>query len=145
MLALTQEIGRRLYGEKLAATAVQIGIKNSDLFVRQFQTPLPLPTQSAFEIASGALTLFHNAYRWERKVRSVTVRAIHLVPASAPVQTDLFSDFARHERQQKIDETVLRIRQKYGKKGIFNACLLLENTMPDYKPDHAVLPGAMYK
>lgn len=145
MLALTQEIGRRLYGEKLAATAVQIGIKNSDLFVRQFQTPLPLPTQSAFEIASGALTLFHNAYRWERKVRSVTVRAINLVPASAPVQTDLFSDFARHERQQKIDETVLRIRQKYGKKGIFNACLLLENTMPDYKPDHAVLPGAMYK
>ena len=75
----------------------------------------------------------------------MTVRAINLVPASAPVQTDLFSDFARHERQQKIDETVLRIRQKYGKKGIFNACLLLENTMPDYKPDHAVLPGAMYK
>lgn len=145
MLSLTQEIGRRLCAEALAATAVQISIKNSALFVRQHQRPLPIPTQSAFEIAKAAFSLFCDTYHWELNVRAVTVRAIQLVSENTPIQTDLFSDFSRHERQEKIDRTVLDIRRRYGKNGIFNACLLMEKNIPDYKPDPAVLPGMMYK
>ncbi len=145
LLSLAQEVGKRLHEEALAATAVQIGVKNSALFVRQFQKPLPLPTQSAMELAREAFRLFCEQYRWELNVRALTIRAIRLQPETAPVQTDLFTDFARHERQQKIDETVLSIRRRYGKNGIFNACLLLETAIPHSAPDFAVLPGMPYK
>ena len=146
MLALTQEIGRRLYGEKLAATAVQIGIKNSDLFVRQFQAPLPLPTQSAFEIASGALTLFHNAYRWERKVRSVTVaRYQSCAVVSAGANRFVFGFCPPRTAAENRRNGFAHPSKNTVKRGFLTPALLLENTMPDYKPDHAVLPGAMYK
>lgn len=145
MLSLAQEIGRRLHAENLAATAVQVGVKNSALFVRQFQHPVPLPTQSPLEIAQAAFKLFSEMYRWELPVRAVTVRAINLVCADAPLQTDLFSDFSRHERQERIDKTVLEIRSRYGKDGIFNASLLCEHAIPHTAPTHTVLPGTMYK
>lgn len=145
MLALSQEIGRRLHAEKLAATAVQVGVKNSALFVRQFQHPVPLPTQSPMELAKSAFRLFSELYRWELPVRAVTVRAINLIGANTPVQTDLFSDFSRHERQEQIDKAVLEIRSRYGKNGIFNASLLSEHAIPHGAPEHAVLPGTMYK
>lgn len=145
MLSLSQEIGRRLHAENLAATAVQVGVKNSALFVRQFQRPVPLPTQSPMEIAQAAFKQFCEMYRWELPVRAVTVRAINLVCADAPLQTDLFSDFSRHERQERIDKTVLAIRSRYGKDGIFNGSLLCEHAIPHGAPEHAVLPGMMYK
>lgn len=140
MLSLSQEIGRRLFAEHLAATAVQISVKNNALFVRQYQHPLPLPTQSAFELAQAAFSLFQSVYRWELPVRAVTVRAISLTDAAAPVQTDLFSDFARHTQQEKIDDAVRNIRARYGKGSIFNACLLCETAIPHGAPEHAVLP-----
>lgn len=145
LLSLAQEVGRRLHAEGLAATAVQIGVKDSALFVRQYQCPLQIPTQSAFELAKAAFALFTNAYRWELNVRAVTIRAIRLIGADTPVQTDLFSDFSRHIRQEKIDRTVLEIRRRYGKAGIFNACLLMEKNIPHFAPDYAVLPGMMYR
>lgn len=145
MLSLAQEIGRRLFSEHLVATSVQISIKNSALFVRQYQCPLPLPTQSAFEMAKAAFSLFTSVYRWELPVRAVTVRAISLVDANAPVQTDLFSDFARHEQQERLDAAVRAIRARYGKSTIFNACLLCETAIPHGAPEHAVLPGMMFK
>lgn len=140
MLSLSQEIGRRLFAEHLAATAVQISVKNNALFVRQYQHPLPLPTQSAFELAQAAFSLFQSVYRWELPVRAVTVRAISLTDDAAPIQTDLFSDFARHTQQEKIDAAVRNIRARYGKGSIFNACLLCETAIPHGAPEHAVLP-----
>lgn len=140
MLSLSQEIGRRLFAEHLAATAVQISVKNNALFVRQYQHPLPLPTQSAFELAQAAFSLFQSVYRWELPVRAVTVRAISLTDDAAPIQTDLFSDFARHTQQEKIDTAVRNIRARYGKGSIFNACLLCETAIPHGAPEHAVLP-----
>lgn len=143
MLSLSQEIGRRLFAEHLAATAVQISVKNNALFVRQYQHPLPLPTQSAFELAQAAFSLFQSVYRWELPVRAVTVRAISLTDDAAPVQTDLFSDFARHTQQEKIDAAVRNIRARYGKGSIFNACLLCETAIPHGAPEHAVLPRSV--
>lgn len=145
LLSLAQEVGRRLHEEGLAATAVQIGAKNSALFVQQFQKPLPLPTQSAIELARAAFGLFCEQYRWTLHVRALTIRALRLQPDTIPVQTDLFTDFARHERQQKIDKTVLAIRRRYGKNGIFNACLLSEHAIPHNASDFAVLPGMPHK
>ncbi len=146
MLSLSQEVGRRLHKEGLAATAVQISIKNSALFARQFQHPVPIPTQSPFEIAKSSFALFSEMYRWELPVRAVTVRAIGLIGENTPVQTDLFSDFSHHAKQERIDKTIWKIRDRYGKKGIFNACLLLENNIPRSAPSgYAVLPGSMYK
>ena len=51
MIELSQDIGHRLRLHKLAATGVQITIKNGDLSYRQYQAPLAFATQSPQEIS----------------------------------------------------------------------------------------------
>ena len=85
------------------------------------------------------MELFVKRYEWKNNVRAVTVRAIDLVEFNAPAQLDLFSDISKHEKIQKIDDTVLALRRRFGKNAIFNACLMQEEKMPH------VMPMRMYR
>ena len=81
ILELCQDIGHRLRIHGLKAQGVQIAIRNQELFTRQYQGQLSLPTIVPLEIAKLARELFQRNYDWKEPVRSVTVRAINLVSA----------------------------------------------------------------
>ena len=144
-LQLSQDVSRRLKEQKLSAKGVQISVKDNQLISRQFQMILPLATQSAIELARGSIALFNANYRWFYDVRAVTVRAINLQPADEPLQIDMFSDWKRHEKQEKIDNTVMDIRRRFGKEAIFNCCLMTERKIPHHKPEIHVMPAPMFK
>ncbi len=144
-LSLSQDINSRLSDYELKATGVQISVKDCNLFSRQFQKKLEIPTQSASEIAKAAIELFVKNYSWNYDVRAVTVRAIDLIDESAPAQLDLFTDMTKHEKMQKIDDTVLSLRRRFGKGIIFNACLMQEEKMPHGNPEESVMPMRMYR
>lgn len=144
-LQLSQDVSRRLKEQKLSAKGVQISVKDNQLISRQFQMILPLATQSAIELARGSIALFNANYRWFYDVRAVTVRAINLQPADEPLQIDMFSDWKRHEKQEKIDNAVMDIRRRFGKEAIFNCCLMTERKIPHHKPEIHVMPAPMFK
>ena len=70
----------------MKAQGVQIAIRSQELFTRQYQGQLSLPTIVPLEIAKLARELFQRNYDWKEPVRSVTVRAINLVSAKEPEQ-----------------------------------------------------------
>ncbi len=144
-LSLSQDVNRRLNDYKLKASGVQISVKDCNLFSRQFQKKLEIPTRSASEIAKAAIELFNLNYKWNYDVRAVTVRAIELVDADAPTQLDMFTDTSKHEKMQKIDDTVLELRRRFGEKVIFNACLMQEEKVPHGNPEESVMPMRMYR
>ncbi len=144
-LQLSQDISRRLKEQKLSAMGVQISVKDNQLISRQFQMILPLATQSAIELAKAAIELFNSNYRWNFDVRAVTVRAINLQEADLPSQLDLFNDWSKHDKQEKIDNAVMDIRRRFGKQAIFNCCLMQENKIPHHKPEISVMPAPMFK
>lgn len=144
-LSLSQDVQRRLTAYGLKACGVQISVKDCRLFSSQFQKKLAIPTRSASEIAREAMGLFLKRYDWRNNVRAVTVRAIDLIEMSAPAQLDLFSDIRKHEKIQKIDDTVLSLRKRFGKDVIFNACLMQEEKMPQGRTDESVMPMRMYR
>lgn len=78
ILELCQDIGHRLRIHGLKAQGVQIAIRSQELFTRQYQGQLSLPTIVPLEIAKLARELFQRNYDWKEPVRSVTVRAINL-------------------------------------------------------------------
>ena len=129
-LSLSQNIAKRLRYESLWATGVQIGIRDSRFASKQFQCQLENATQSAFEIALTATELFKANYGWERKVRALTVRAINLSEVGSFNQIDFYTDYARLDRQKSIDDTVMKLRDKFGDSIIFNCCLMDEEKMP---------------
>ena len=124
MLELSQDIGHRLRVHKLKATGVQISIRSNDLGYRQFQAPLTLASQNPTIIAKKAFQIFQDNYRWTVPVRAVTVRAINLKPKSEPEQLVLFTDIAHLDRLDRLDDCIEEIRRRFGKKAIFQACLL---------------------
>lgn len=144
-LSLSQDVNRRLSEYGLKASGVQITVKDCNLFHRQFQKKVEIPTQSASEIAHTAIELFEKNYGWNYDVRAVTVRAIDLVDADEPIQLDLFSDVSKHEKMQKIDDTVISLRKRFGKNAIFNACLMQEEKMPHGNPEESVMPMRMFR
>lgn len=143
MLELSQDIGHRLRLHKLKATGVQISIRSNDLGVRQFQAPLTLSTQSPMEIARKAHSIFKANYRWSTPVRAVTVRAINLVSQSVPEQIDLFTDMRRVEKVEKLDDCIEEIRRRFGKRAVFQACLLGDLKMPIDNRHMVQMPGVM--
>lgn len=134
-LSLSQNVAKRLRKEKLKATGVQIGVRDSSFLTKQFQCQLEGETQSAFEIAKVATELFKGNYTWERRVRALTVRAINLVDHGVFHQLDFYTDYEKIRKQQSIDDAVMSIRDKFGDDIIFNCCLMDEEKMPRVSSD----------
>ena len=130
MLELAQDVGHRLHVYGKRATGVAIAIKDNHLATKQWQCPLPYPTQSAFELAREAFSLFKRSYEWRCPIRAVTVRAIGLVAEDTPYQTDLFTDTASMVRREALDRTVEALRKKYGNGIIRNAVLMNNPLLP---------------
>ena len=113
MLADSVAARMRESGLFLARTA-HIFARGSDLNSFHKQGKLPRPTGAANEIARAALNLFDRVYDWETPVRGlgVSVSDFHF----GGVQTDMFSDCVKADRQKRLDEAVDKIRKKYGNK-----------------------------
>ena len=86
---LAQDVGHRLRKNALAARGVQITVKDNDLAYRQYQTPLPFPSQSPLEIAQAGFALFRQHYFWEKPVRALTIRGINLQVTTRTIQNDV--------------------------------------------------------
>lgn len=145
MLELSQDVGHRLRIHGLSAKAVQVGVRGDNLFGSQFQCKLPFKTQSPSEIASSAFQTFKEHYRWDVRVRAVTVRAIDLVPKDQPEQLSLFVDHTRRDRRERLDDAVEEIRGRFGKRSIINAALMGDLKMPDDGRHTVKMPGLMYR
>ncbi|MGM9680626.1 MAG: DNA polymerase thumb domain-containing protein [Eubacteriales bacterium] len=146
ILELCQDIGHRLRKEGLAAKGVSISVRQNDLFSKGWQMKFPssdLPTQSPLYLARSAFALFDENYRWYKGIRAVSVTAISLVLADAPVQMDLLGSSVSQLRQGKLDDAVDRIRNTYGEHSIRPACLMGELKLPDSTLHEKTLPGMM--
>lgn len=144
-LKLSQDVSKRLKGERLIATAVQIAVRDTMLMTKQYQCEIGHPSQSAMDIAKTSLKLFKDNYQWLNNVRALSVRAINLCDEDTPVQLDLSGEYLLYDRQKTIDDTVLNLREKFGNTAAFNCCSMLESKMPDMQGKKSPLPIRMYK
>jgi len=127
---MTQGIGHKLRVHQKVAKAVAIYVRDNTLFSKQWQTQMQMVTQSPLVLAQYAFQLFKKRYDWRNPIRSVTIQAINLFPQDMPQQIDLFCDYERAKKQEKLDSCVEKLRQRFGKRCIRNAVLLQELGMP---------------
>lgn len=129
-LELTQGNGHKLRVHQKVAKAVAIYVRDNTLFSKQWQTQMQMVTQLPLVLAQYAFQLFKKRYDWINPIRSVTIQAINLFPQDMPQQIDLFCDYERAEKQEKLDGCVEKLCQRFGKRCIRNAVLLQELGMP---------------
>ena len=144
-MQLSQEVGLKLRKHQLAATGVQISVRDNDLSFRGYQCKLSYPTQSYTEIWKTGLQLFRDKHHWSNDIRSLTIRAIDLIPASEAFQLDFWNDFRQHERRIVIEKTMEELRRRFGA-GVINYAALTKNMkLPGtFFEDHK-MPSPMYR
>lgn len=145
MLELCQDVSSKLRDYKLCAGAVQLTIRDNALHYKQYQAPLLLPTQSPTEIARLGLKLLVEKHFWENDIRSVTIRAINLVPEDQPQQINFLIDYKSIKKKKQLDDTVASLRNRFGKRAIQPAVLLGDLKMPGREIHEVTLPNIMFK
>ena len=145
ILELCQDIGHRLRVHELSARTVQVFVRGNDLFGSQFQCKLPFKTQLPNEIAAVAFRAFKEHYTWNTKVRSITVRAIELVPKNQEEQLTLFDNTVQRKRREDLEDAIEGIRSRFGKRAITYGVLLGDLKMPYDGRDRVKMPGMMYQ
>ena len=143
MLELVQEIGTKLRAHKKKAGGIAISIRNNELYTKEWQCRIGIPTQSPTYLAKTAFALFAKNYQWEHPIRSVTVRAINLFEEDCPIQYDLFTDVKSLDRQERLDAAIEQIRFRFGKDAIKNGVLFQKSKMPTERKVDLVMPTGM--
>lgn len=145
LYALAQDVGRRLRVHGITANGVQLAVRDKDLGWYQWQMPLACPSQSPYEIALAGYALFREYYGWPKPVRALTIRAINPGSETAPVQTDLFNDYALREKRKKADDAVYAIRSRFGEGAVFAASLMGNLKMAQDRCETVPMPSPMFR
>ena len=141
MYSLSRRVAQKLREQKLAATGIQITIKNNSLASHDYQCPLPVITNNGMIISNCAESLFKARYSWDKDVRSVTVRAINLVSECTPRQMDFEYSRTFIEKKERLDVAEDKIMQKYGKDVLKPLSLIRDLHIPENHTDEIILPG----
>lgn len=118
---LADRVGERLRRYGLACTAVQVTVRDPHFRDKSRQRRLACPTNLSREILRTAMELIKELWQEWDPVRSITVTALNLLPeGESGEQMDLFDPgrSGQHERQARLEQTVDRLRGKYGRGAI---------------------------
>ncbi|MEE1144868.1 MAG: DNA polymerase IV, partial [Acutalibacteraceae bacterium] len=66
-----------------------------------------------------------------------------LVHENTPRQIDIFTDWSKIERGERLEDTVEDIRTRYGKSAVLPATLCRDIKMPDDAKSHIIMPTGM--
>ena len=124
---LADDIGARLRRHGMKCSTVQLTIKDEYLRSIQRQCPQDPPTDISREIADTAYKILLREWSDTKPVRMITVTASGLVRADMVAeQMDLFgqSREAEREKSKKCEETLDKIRQKYGVEAIVHGSVI---------------------
>lgn len=126
IFALSETVGKKLRSNRLAATGIQISVRDSEFKNYDFQCILPTPTQSSLAISRQAYALFSKKYNWAHDIRSISVRAINLVPYGSPYQLDLWGTSLKTDKLETIENTMDKLQYRFGE-NIINYALIMYN------------------
>ena len=124
ILLLSESVAHRLRRLGLKCGTVQISLKDVHFHVMERQAKLVIPSFATGEIAQKAMELLNAHYTFAQPLRLIGVRACELISVADGEQMMFFDDAKRHERLEKLEQSIDRIRDKYGEKALRRALLL---------------------
>lgn len=131
MLALCDEVSRRMREENVACNGLRLTIRDTSLQTITRQQILNNPTQLRADLFEAGLRILDRCWPRGKPIRMLTVTAYQLLPGNqAFFQTDWFHPAAgqKHEKQARLEKTVDQIRNRFGKSAL-DVGTLLQNQL----------------
>ena len=127
-LDLAEDIAGTLKDNNLAANGIAVHTRTNTLEVKEFSFSFSTPTAVAMTLAKRGMEIFEKNYFWHLPLRSVGIRAIHLVPLETATQCDMFGEWEEVKKIEEIDKKVYNIRKKFGDASIVRGTILNTHT-----------------
>ena len=142
LYVLADSVARRLREQGLKGRTIHISIRDNSLFSFTRQKTLGFYTNLTEEIAGEALSLFREHYQWKRPVRSIGISVSDLEAGTICSQTSLFCDEVKREKMERLDNTVDRLKARFGTFAVQPAVLLKDRKLSGFDPknDHIIHP-----
>lgn len=112
VLALTEHVTYRLRKEKMLAKVVNVQLRNKEFIDSSHQKKLLNATDSTKEIYKIAKELLEQMYKKGSAIRLVGVRVDDLTDEEE-MQISFFTS-NKEEKQEKLDKTIDKLKEKYG-------------------------------
>ena len=139
LLAMSEKVASRLREQDLRTGMVAVQVKDEDFITREYSASLEQPTHSAFLLAKTAQRLFEQHYDWQRRVRAVGVRASLLTDGQ--YQLSLCGNPRQTQRAERLEQSVDRLRSRYGNLAVQRAVLMLPGPLPRGGEGESCLPA----
>ncbi len=125
---LADDVATRLRRMNMKCSTVQLSIKDEYLNTVQRQRPQSPASDLAREIADTAYKILLSEWSVYKPIRMLTVTATNLLRDDMVAeQIDLFAeakDNIKRQKSKKREETIDKIRQKYGDSSILNGAII---------------------
>lgn len=112
LLALTEQVTYRLRKEELLARVVNVQLRTKEFVDFSHQKKLETPISNTKEIYIIAESLLNEMFKKGMQIRLVGLRVDGLIE-KGELQLSLFDD-KNNEKQNKIDNTIDKLKEKYG-------------------------------
>ena len=142
LYVLADSVARRLREQGLKGRTIHSSVRDNSLFSFTRQKTLGFYTNLTEEIAGEALSLFREHYQWKRPVRSIGISVSDLEAGTICSQTSLFCDEVKREKMERLDNTVDRLKARFGTFAVQPAVLLKDRKLSGFDPknDHIIHP-----
>ena len=146
LYVLAESVAARLRESGFKCNVVEIGIRDNELHHFTRQHKIDRATNITSEIAREAYRIFRENYRWDKPIRSLSVRGADITVDHAYEQRDLSDDFARREKLEKADAAMDEIRRRFGYFSIQRGLMYQDRTLSalDAKSSHTVHPQGYF-
>lgn len=141
LTVLAESVARRMREHNLKATTLSVVIRNKDLETVIRQCRLPSPTCVSNELITNAMSLFRANYTWAKPIRSLGLSVTDFEYDSV-YQFDFSGSVERRERLERLENTVDRLKDRYGNYCIQKATVLRDDTIGHFNPfeEHTIHP-----
>jgi len=127
---LCRSVESSLRNKRVMAYSCSLGVKDTELKVKEYQLTLLEPTQSAYSIARELFKLFKKRYNWDRNIRALTVRAVKLTSEDSQYQMSMFDSTEKAEKRERVEKATFELESKFGKGMVTFGSLMNNEKLP---------------
>ena len=113
-ISIAEEISEILHSKNLYASTIQVHTRDTNLKTKEYSHTLANPLNTSILLAKEAIKIFDANYIWDLPLRSVGFRVTNLKGDNVAFQADFFGEQTLDEKQEIIENSILKLRKKFG-------------------------------
>ncbi len=143
---LSESVAARLRENGFRSRCISVSVRDAKLNCAACQKTIDHSTALAGEIAKTAIGLFRQRYAGMLPLRSMGVHCSSLVSDTAPVQTDLFGQVVRREKEHDLAKAIDDIRRRWGHLIIQRGVVMTDQALAAVNPkeEHLIHPVSYF-